>query len=149
MLEDHEMTNDDTDLKQTILGLYEGWRNALATRRYDWFERHLTEDYTMTAHPFANIYLNKQKFIEVDKLITEFDMNILDLFVHRMGNIVVSNVVIQMVKETFASHPGANFPTAEKLGELLTGKKLVYSSAWRNENGIWKCFDHHLVCPLT
>jgi hypothetical protein len=139
----------DSDLTLTISGLYQGWLKALAARHYDWFERHLAEDYTMTAHPLGNIFLRKQEFIEVDKLVTQAEMNIVDLFVHRIGNIVVSNISVQVVKETFSSDPGSNFPTAEKLGELFSGKTIAYSSAWRNENGIWKCFDHHMVGPIT
>ena len=142
------MSNADDDLKTTIKELYAGWLKALADRKYDWFDRHLAEDYTMTAHPFENIFLRKKEFIEVDKLVSHAEISIVDVFAHRVGNIVVSNIITKIVKESFASDPGHNFPSAAKLGELFAGKTLAYSSAWRKEDQIWKCFDHHMIGPV-
>jgi hypothetical protein len=120
------MSENDEHLKTTIKELYAGWLAALAERKYEWFDRHLAEDYAMTAHPFENVYLRKKEFIEVDKLVTEAEMQIVDLFVHRLGKIVVSNVTIKILKEVFGTDAGHNLPSAKDLQKQFAGKTIAY-----------------------
>jgi hypothetical protein len=141
------MSETENSLQVTIRELYTGWLKALAERKYEWFDRHLTEDFAMTAHPFEGVYLHKNEFIEVDKRVTEADMRIVSLFVHRLESIVVSTVTIKIIKEVFGSDAGHNLPSAQALQAKFTGKTMAYASAWRQENSVWRCFDHHMVGP--
>jgi hypothetical protein len=142
------MTTAETNLKDTITALYAGWLKALEERKFEWFDRHLAEDYTLTAHPFEKLFLRKREFIEVDKLVTQAKVHIEDVFAHRAGPNVVSHLIARIEKEAFAADPGHDMPSAAALAKLLTGKSVVYASAWRQESGIWKCFDHHMIGPI-
>jgi hypothetical protein len=142
------MITDKDDLKTTITELYADWLKALEDRKFEWFDVHLAEDYTLTAHPFENLFLRKKEFIEVDKRVSQAKVHIEEVFAHRAGSNVVSHLIARIEKEVFASDPGHNLPSAVELGKLFTGKSVVYASAWRQTSGVWKCFDHHVIGPI-
>jgi hypothetical protein len=138
----------ESDVTVRILSLYEEWIRAIQTRRFDWFERHLADDYTCTAHPFMNFYLRKREFIEADMKVDYVAMHVVDVRAHRVGGIVLSNLVAKVEEERHAVDLGDGLPTAAEISALVTGRTVAYSSAWRTEGSIWQCFDHHLVGPI-
>jgi ketosteroid isomerase-like protein len=135
------------DATKLITELSGQWAAALRDHRYDWFERHLAEDFVFTAHPFPGVHLKKQMFIEVDKKIDKAEIQFVSIHAEAAGDIIISRTVAD-VKEEFGADLGPGMPTAVEVTQMLSGKRLAYTSAWRNVGSIWQCFDHHMVGPV-
>jgi hypothetical protein len=142
------MSRTDSELHTQIQALYRGWIAALQRREFEWFERHLAEDYTCTAHPFAHFYLGKRAFIEADKKVDVIEAEIVDVVTYRVGKVVLSNLVLKVIRESHSADLGAGLPTAAILARTVTGKTVAYASAWRYAGTYWQCYDHHLIGPV-
>jgi ketosteroid isomerase-like protein len=119
----------DTEATKIVSDLYHDWAAALTNHQADWFERHIANDFILTAHPFPQLRFGKRKFIEVDMQIQNTTIKFLDIRAHAAGDILVSQ--------------------AAEINKLLSGRVLAYASAWRRAGDIWQCFDHHLIGPVS
>jgi hypothetical protein len=135
----------DREMSAPIEDLFRGWIRALQQREFTWFERHLADDYTCTAHPFANFFLNKQTFIEADQKISAIDAEILTVLTHRVGSTILSTLVLKVNHEAHTADLGNGLPTAAEISRAVKGKTLAYASAWRFSGSCWQCYDHHLI----
>lgn len=123
------------------------WISAIQKREFDWFERNLADDFSFTTTMLSNVALNKAEFIENDKNILETEIEFLQVTATEVNDIVLSHTIATIVKEVFdpAIQTPAGLPSAEELGEYMTGKTFAYASAWRRNGAILQCFDHHLI----
>lgn len=140
------MTQDE--INRLITKLYRGWIESIQHRQFDWFERHLAEDYTCTAHPFGNFFLRKREFIEADKKVQAIKVEFVEVVARRVGSVILSNLVIKVNEEKHAADLGEGLPTAAELSATVTGRTIAYASAWRGNGDLWQCFDHHMVGPV-
>jgi hypothetical protein len=142
-------TQHNASITDTIASLYSAWLNSLSERQFDWLESHLAEDLTATARPFEKFALNKRQLIDLDKKIESVKTQLLEVYAHRAGNIVLSHIVLRFEHASLSEEPGNNLPSAAEHSRLFTGKTVAYASAWRFEDEIWKCFDHHMVGAIA
>lgn len=139
------MFSADAESHAQIEALYREWIGALQRREYDWFERHLADDYTCTARPFAGFHLDKRRFIEADKKVAIIEVEFVAVLTHRVGTVVFSNLVLRVLREAHSEDLGDGLPSAEDMSDAVSGKTVAYASAWRFGAGRWQCFDHHLI----
>jgi hypothetical protein len=139
------MSRIDLETHTQIDALYRAWIKALQRREFDWFERHLADDYTCTAHPFSNFFLGKQAFIEADKKVAIIEVEFVDILTHRVGHVVLSNLILKVIREAHSTDLGEGLPTAANMAEAVNGKTVAYASAWRYSGSYWQCYDHHLI----
>jgi len=137
----------DAQARTIASDLYHQWAAALTNHDADWFERHIASDFSLTAHPFAQIRFDKRKFIEVDMQTENTSITFLDIRAHAAGGILLSQAIAR-VKEDFKSDLGEGMPSAAEVTNLLSGQVLAYSSAWRKNGRVWQCFDHHMIGPV-
>jgi ketosteroid isomerase-like protein len=137
----------DAQATTVVSDLYHQWAAALTNHDANWFERHIASDFSLTAHPFAQIRFDKRKFIEVDMQIENTKITFLDIRAHAAGDILVSQAIAE-VKEDFKADLGHGMPSAAEVTKLLSGQVLAYSSAWRENGSDWQCFDHHMIGPV-
>ena len=142
------MSRIDPDTHAEIENLYRGWIRALQRREFEWFEQHLADDYTCTAHPFANFFLDKRAFIEADKKVGVIEVEFVTILTHRIADVVLSNLILKVIRESHTADLGEGLPTAAALTQAVTGKTVAYASAWRFRDGRWQCYDHHLIGPI-
>lgn len=135
------------DLSAEFQTLHDAWGDAIANKRYDWFDRHFAADFLGTAQPWPTLIVDKQKMIELDKNIQTMEVSWVDLHAHRYGDTVLVRGVVQYDKEEFK--PGATIgegmPTGEQLSGLVNGRQALYVCAWRHNGSEWQLFDHHMV----
>jgi len=136
----------DEQASQIVSQLYLAWAKALTGHDASWFERHIASDFSLTAHPFP-VRFDKRKFIEVDMQIENTQIKFLDIRARAVSDILVSQAIAE-VKEDFKADLGAGMPSAEEITNLLSGRVLAYSSAWRKHGEVWQCFDHHMIGPV-
>ena len=132
------------DASNVARDLYNQWAAALRAHSYDWFERHLSEDYMFSAHPFPDMRLDKATFIEVDKKIGAADIRFVSVEADLVDEIIISRVIAD-VKEEFKADLGAGLPSAAEVNRLFSGERFAYVSAWRKTGNVWQCFDHHMI----
>ena len=138
----------DNEIHTQIEDLYRNWIRALQRREFEWFDQYLADDYTCTAHPFANFFLDKDAFIEADKKVGVIDVEFVTVLAHRIGNHVLSNLVMKVIDEAHTADLGAGLPTAATMTAAIKGKTVAYASAWRYSGSFWQCYDHHLIGPV-
>ena len=137
----------DDALSAEFKVLHDAWGDAIANKRYDWFEMHFTEDFTGTAHPWPTLQVDKKMMIELDKNIEKMEVSWVDLQADRYGDMVVVRGVVQYDKEEFKE--GATIadgmPSGEELSGLVNGKRALYVCSWRKDAEDWQLFDHHMI----
>jgi hypothetical protein len=144
-----------SDISAQIRKQFEAWVTAIQRRDFEWFERNLTEDFTVTAHPFPTLSLDRRKFIEVDKSILEIDIDFLRVvatITDETAGIALSHCLAHIKKEVF--HADVNkaataVPDSLQLTSALSGKTVAYASGWRLKGESWQCFDHHLIGAMS
>lgn len=140
----------DQDLSKQFKALHDEWGQAIANKRYDWFERHFAEDFLGTSQVWPTLSVNKAKMIELDKNIEKMDVRWVEVTARRFGQVVLTTGVVEYFNEQFK--PGAvigeGMPTGQELSESVNGKQVLYIGAWRENAGVWQVFDHHQVAIL-
>lgn len=139
-------TNDEATA--LVSALSHEWANALRDHRYEWFEVHLAEDFLFSAHPFPELRLKKREFIEVDKKIDKADIQFVSIRAEFAGEMIMSRTIAD-VQEEFGADLGPGLPTAAAVTQTLSGKRMAYTSAWRMEGSVWRCYDHHMVGAVS
>ncbi len=139
---------DDQALSDEVRSRFDEWINCINTRDFRWMEENLRDDFTVSAHPFPQFLTDKAGFIEADKQIEEADIELLDVRARQVGGIILSQTVAKIGKEKISGRLGEGMPTGEEISEMLTGKTVVYVSAWERIGGRLICFDHHMVGPI-
>jgi len=128
--------------------LYGEWIAALQQRNYQWFEDHVAEDFSCSAHHFPGLAMNKAQFLEGEKKIETLRAETLRVHAQTVGNITVTTWIARIDEELLSSSlqvPG--FPSPQELADLVRGKTMVYLDSWRYEDGMWRFFHHHVVGP--
>ena len=136
----------NADLASRIVsGHYRAWLECINDRTYDWYDRHLTDDFTATAHPFANFGKGKEEFVEEGRKLARLSFSDIEISGMQAGATILSRftgIVSEMRHLEDDLGPGR--PSASEIEGATMGRRLIYHSGWRRE-GEWKCFDHHLV----
>lgn len=127
--------------------LYDAWGDAIANKRFDWFEKHFAEDFHGTAQPWPTLAVNKRKMIELDKAIETMDVKWLEVTARQFGNTVLVTGVVKYTKEAFKEGAtiGEGMPTGDQLSSLVNGKSVLYIGGWRHNGQDWQVFDHHMI----
>jgi len=135
------------DLSREFKELYDAWGDAIANKKYDWFERHFAEDFHGTAQPWPTVSVNKQQMIELDKNIETMDVRWLQVTARKFGETVLVTGVVHYMKEAFREGAtlGGNMPSGSQLSELVNGKNVLYIGGWRHNGNRWQIFDHHMI----
>jgi hypothetical protein len=137
----------EENLSSVFKDLYDQWGDAIANKKWAWFERHFAEDFLGTAKPWPGLFVSKQQMIELDKAIETMDVEWLTVQAQRFGDTVLVSGVVRYAKEEFA--PGATIaegmPTGDQLSALVNGKSVLYIGGWRHNGRDWQVFDHHMV----
>ena len=135
------------NLSSVFRDLYDQWGDAIANKKWAWFERHFAEDFLGTAKPWPGLFVSKQQMIELDKAIETMDVEWLTVQAQRFGDTVLVSGVVRYAKEEFA--PGATIaegmPTGDQLSSLVNGRSVLYIGGWRHNGRDWQVFDHHMV----
>ena len=113
------MNNEDAT--KIVSKLYNEWADALTSHRAEWFERHIADDFALTAHPFSQLRLGKKEFIAVDMQVENTQIKFLDIKATSAGDILISQAVAE-VKEDFKADLGAGMPTAAEVNEPSVGQ---------------------------
>ena len=134
-------------LSAEFKSLYDQWGDAIANKRYGWFERHFADDFHGTAQPWRGLSVNKAQMIDLDKAIETMDVEWLQVGAQQFGDTVLVTGVVRYTKEAF--RPGATIaegmPTGDQLSALVNGKSVLYIGGWRRNGQDWQVFDHHMV----
>src|SRR5436853_6658011 len=128
------------DLHDEFRQLHDAWGDAIANKRYDWFERHFAEDFLGTAQPWPTLSVDKQKMIDLDKNIETMEVSWVDVKAHRYGETVLVRGVVKYDKEEFKAGAtiGEGMPTGDQLSSLVNGKQVLYVGAWRHNGTDWQ-----------
>jgi ketosteroid isomerase-like protein len=127
-----------------VSNLIRQWIAAIRDRDFDWLERNLAEDFLFSAHPFPELRLGKREFIDLDKKIANAELEFASIKGEVIGEIIISTAVADVKAESFSAELGHGLPAASEMSQMLGGRRLVYSSAWRQGSTGWQCYDHHL-----
>ncbi|HVO47798.1 MAG TPA: hypothetical protein VMT29_15860 [Steroidobacteraceae bacterium] len=134
-------------LSEEFKSLYDEWGDAIARKRWDWFDRHFAEDFHGTAQPWRGLSVDKAQMIELDKAIETMEVEWLQVEARRFGDTVLATGVVRYQKEQF--RPGATIaegmPTGDQLSALVNGKSVLYIGAWRHNGKCWQVYDHHMI----
>lgn len=120
--------------------------DSINARRFEWFDRHLADDFTATAHPFPNFGKGRTEFVEEGRKLSQLGFVDVEAGGIEVGSVILSYftgvvAAMQHIEEDL----GPGRPSAREIEAATMGRRLVYHSAWRPEQGVWKLFDHHLV----
>jgi hypothetical protein len=128
-----------------------GWLKALASRNFDYLEKHLADDFQFTFTPnllgagMEGGMKDKNAFIEQDRHVYNSEIRLLGLTARRMGDLVVTVVFAHIVKEEFRGDLGPGLPTAAEMNAGIHAKTLGYASGWRARDKVWQCTSHHVL----
>ena len=132
--------------------LYEGWTDAISNKKFDWFERHLSSDFSATAHVWPNLRLDKEQFIELDKQIVELVADWQTVDVVEVGGVVVTVSTLRIHREVFKSDTAVEGSDDSQddlanlaSGSVVTGKLVTYTGTWLQQGGVWQIKDHRMV----
>ena len=127
--------------------LYDQWRDAIANKNWGWFDIHLTDDMTVSAHPWPTLKLNKQQFIELDQQMEEIDAEWIHVSAYQVGTTVITCSVARFIVEKFkdGTFVSEGMPSGKDLGSLVKGKTVAYTGAWKKSGDVWQIYDHHMV----
>ena len=146
-----QVVNEHQQINATIAELYEQWIRALQQKKYEWFERHIAADLSVSTHPIPGLEVTKAQFIEGEKGIESLAVRTLAVHTHVIDAVVVSIWVVKVeeerVNEKVREIYGSRFPPPEQFYELTRNKTMVYIDGWRKNDDVWQCFDHHMIGP--
>lgn len=133
------MTYDDADM-QTVSDLTDEWIRCVAAKNTARVAELLTEDFVYSRHPkWGDAVMSKAAIIEFMPSIEESEAKVVDQRMYRFGDVVLVHNVTQADQKVSEARSDA--------GSFL-GKMLLDSSAWRKEDGQWRCFDYRLIDAL-
>src|SRR5690606_9762336 len=126
--------------------LHDQWGDAIAHKKYDWFERHFADDFLGTAQPWPTLSVDKQKMIDLDKAIEKMEVRWTYIKARKFGDVVLVNGLVRYDKEEFKPNTiiGEGMPTGSQLSGLVNGRSALYVCAWRHNGSVWQLFDHHM-----
>lgn len=128
-----------------------GWLRALASRDFDYLEKHLASDFQFTFTPnlisagAEGGVKDKPGFIEQDRHVYNSDIRLQGLTARRLGDLVVTVVFAHIANEEFHGDLGPGLPSADQMNAGIHAKTLGYASGWRERNGVWQCTSHHVL----
>lgn len=134
-------THTDPDC-QTIVDLTNEWMQCVATKNTARVEELLTEDFIYSRHPkFGRETLTKREIIAFMPSIEASETKIVEQYMRKIGDVIVVHNLTRANQKVAAS--------AEEAGNAsFLNKRLIDSSAWRRDDGVWRCFDYRLIDAL-
>ena len=145
------MPAEKQSVTDVISHLYGEWILSLQQKDYQWFEKHMAEDLSISTHPIPGLAVSKAQFIEGEKAIESLKAQTLAVHTHVVGEIVVSLWIVKIEEEKVSEKVrdvyGPKFPPPDVFEALTKNKTMVYQDAWRKTGGVWQCFDHHMIGP--
>jgi hypothetical protein len=137
----------DEALSKQFKDLYDEWGAAIARQDIEWIGRHFALDFRGSAHPWPTLQVNRAQMLDLNRQIETMDVRWLTVTAQRFGNTVLASGVVEYTREAFATGAkiGEGMPTGDELSELVNGKCVLYTGAWRESAGQWQLFDHHMV----
>ena len=137
----------DDPLVDEFKTLHAEWRDAIADKKFDWFERHFAEDFLGTAQPWPKLSVDKEGMIRLSSKIDRMDAHWVDLDVSRYGDTALIRGIVHYEKEEFrpGAEIGEGMPTGHDLSSYVNGKRVLYIGGWRHNGRDWQLFDHHMV----
>lgn len=146
----------DQNLNSTFLRFYTDWVSAISRKDWDWFERHVADDFTGTARPWPGFGLTKGQFIELDKQIEEIDGEWQRVEAVKVGEHVHTVAVLLMKEERFRqdsvitdpSFSSEHFQTLIS-GNEVRGKVICYTGIWRHDGTVWQVMDHRMIFEVA
>lgn len=130
--------------------IYDQWYDAINTKNWSFFEDMVAEDYNLSFHAFPGVAMNREQFLESERKIAMIRAETIDVHVHTIGKTTVTIWVIRMHEERLSGAPvtsGVEFTDPEDYGDYVSGTTMVLMHSWRNVDGKWKLFDHHVLGP--
>lgn len=131
---------------EPVVAQLERWTGALMAGEFDVLEDVLADDFQFTVEPqFNGGRMGKEQFIAFDRLIKSCSIDLLDITARRMGENMITSLVLAEVNEEFSGDLGPDMPSAAEMNAIMTNAKLAYGSGWRKgTSGEWRCFSHHI-----
>lgn len=116
-------------------------------KKYDWFDKHFADDFLGTAQPWPSLSVDKEKMIALDRAIEKMDVKWLKVTAHQLGDTVITLGIVKYFDEQFGdnSEIAEGMPSGNDLSKLTHGKSVAYVNGWRQRDGVWQIFDHHMV----
>ena len=138
----------DDPLSKQFKTLYDEWGDAIANKRYDWFDQHFADDFLGTAQPWPTLNVDKEKMIALDKAIEKMDVKWQKVTAHKLSDdTVVTLGIVKYFDEQFGDNSDIadGMPSGSDLAQLTHGKSVAYINGWRLVGDVWQIFDHHMV----
>jgi hypothetical protein len=135
------MNYDDADC-QTVSDLTDEWIRCVADKNVERVREIITSDFIYSRHPaLGEATLSKQQMLDFMPSIEESNARVVEQYMHRFADVIlVHNVTVANQKVAVADE-SAN-PERNK---SFLNKRLLDSSSWRREGGLWRCYDYRLV----
>lgn len=140
----------DDALSKQFKQLCDDWGQAIRDHDMAWFEAHFSDDFMATAHPWQTLRINREQMIDLDMKIVQMDVEWVQVIARRYGDVVLVNGIVHYEQEVFEDGAifGENMPSGQELSSLVNGRAVLYTVAWRQKDGVWQIFDHHMVAVL-
>lgn len=123
------------------------WLAELQALKFDNIGQYLADDLVVTCDLAWNGgQMDKKTFIELERHIEFCEINIVKLNAMQMNEMVVISS-FATVRDRFTGDLGARMPSSEAITEALQGNMFGYASGWRETDGRWQCFSHHIFGP--
>ena len=124
----------------------ERWTNALMAKDFDVLEDVLHPEFQFTVDPkYAGGRLRKAGFIAFDRKIKECSIDLLSVTARKMGDQMITTLVMAELTEEFEGDLGPDMPSAAEMKDVMTGARMAYGSGWKKgDDGEWQCFSHHI-----
>jgi hypothetical protein len=145
------MSTEQESINDIFTQLYKDWISAIQQRDFSWFEKHMSEDFSCSAHPIPGMSMTKEQLIAGERMIDSLKLHTLEVHAHSVKRVVVATWVAKIEEQIFnpRCHEvfGPEFPSPEAFAALVKDKTMVYMDGWRRSGDIWQCFSHHMVGP--
>ncbi len=135
------MIYDDTDC-QTVSNLTQEWLQCVADRNVERTRDIIAADFVYSRHPsLGEGRFDKEEMLAFMTSIEESEGEIVEQFMHRFGDtILVHNVTV--ANQKISATDEAVDPERNR---SFLNRRLLDSSSWRREDGVWRCYDYRLV----
>lgn len=121
-----------------------GWLTELQALRFDNIGQYLADDLVVTCDLSWNGgQMDKQTFIALERHIEFCEINITKLIAIRMDRMVIVTSYAT-VRDRFVGDLGSGMPSSDAVTQALQGNMFGYASGWRETDGRWQCFSHHI-----
>jgi len=133
-----------TQATELVSRLYRNWADSLSQHDLTWLTEHLADDFLFTSFLIPGPAIRKTQFLEIAAQLADVRLDFRGVWAEIAGPIIMSHADLD-VEERFLADLGPAMPRPEELTQMVSGRRLIYASAWRPQRGRWQCFSHHQV----